>query len=67
MNNNTVPKSKSCEYFFWFKIANVFFNNIAISIVDIIDIIKPTFLSALELGALLSSYLEGALYKFLNE
>jgi len=24
-------------------------------------------LSALELGALLSSYLEGALYKFLNE
>src|SRR6218665_1075294 len=28
---------------------------------------QPTFLSALELGALLSSYLEGALYKFLNE
>jgi len=30
-------------------------------------ILTATFLSALELGALLSSYLEGALYKFLNE
>jgi len=28
---------------------------------------KPDFLSALELGAFLSSYLEGALYTFLNE
>jgi len=34
-------------------------------LIHFIVILKPTFLSRLELGALMSSYLEGALYKFL--